>query len=241
MYKETGPHKHRNGEQGPDVQETMSKLLGLLAPSQSAPNYAHLDPDDISSRITDILWKLNEVEARYPLSQKLFMAFQDVSYVSVKLFGILLGMILPIVSLLFTIGARTPRQKSLTYGILLGHSFDCFGLAFWLLYTSVTSVPKACKSYDTCLVQNAEALARNHYDILDIFCDDYQCTTAWSSDCQNCFCNGWWYYCSDLESQQDGDLLLGIMFTIFCVGLFSYAHYILAKLGVKKYRTRGGV
>jgi len=238
MY-EPGQHKHRNGKLGPEVRETMEKLLSMLTPPEKdkAPNFAHLDPDDVTSRLPDILWKLHEVDSRIPRTKRIKRGLKDIVYAKVKIFGTMLGTVLPIISLLFILGARSPRQKSLQYGILLGHSLCCFAVALWLLVVSYTIVPGDCTTFDACLTGNATALADKHANILD----GCGCENSWNEACQSCFCNGWWYYCIGQETESDMSLFLGLMFVTLWVATLSYAQYVLSKVTVKKYRLKGTV
>jgi len=96
--------------------------------SKIAPNYAHLDPDDIPSRIPDILWKLQELEKKDKLHTKVHRYFQNVEYIQVKILGALIGLFSPLLSLMIGLGASSPRQKSMYFGVIVGHGIFFSGV-----------------------------------------------------------------------------------------------------------------
>jgi len=278
MYAESGPHKHRNGEYGPPVEETMAKLLGILAPSpdqtaleqsvsstginyalksdiwshisrgdnmkkailsKMAPNYAHLDPDDIPSRIPDILWKLQELEKKDSIPTKVLRYFQDVEYIRVKVIGTFIGIIFPLLSLFTGLGAISPRQKSLYFGVIVGHGIDFMLASIYCWWYWYSAVPPDCDAFgcDIPVLQNRT----DFLPILKTFCNLTRLNMTNPTQVL-CFCNGWHYSCSNmLEHVQDAYMFLGALFVVMSFATITYAKYLLEALATKKYRMRGGV
>jgi len=141
LYAETGKHKHRDGTQGPLVQETMRKLLGIIHDGDLS--YAHLDPDDLGGRIPELLWKLHELEKKQTKWEKLQMIIRDIgtSYIRTLGIGFLIGLIFPVVSLCCTFEAKSTRSRALRVGIIVAHGVDLLGtsaLCFWEVWRTET-------------------------------------------------------------------------------------------------------
>jgi len=160
MYAETQHHHHRDKTKGPLVADTMRKLLGLIFSGEM--NYAHMDPDDLSARLPEVLWKLHQVEKKESIWKKVKMGVEDVGGVYIRTFaiGIFVGLIFPAIALCCTFDAKSTRHRALRAGIIMAHSLWFLGLSIAAFY--------ATYSVDKC--KNCEENESNAYMFLAIIC-----------------------------------------------------------------------
>jgi len=259
MYANTQRHQHRDQSKGPLVSETMGKLLGNLTNPRGS-NFAHVDPDDPAAKIPAILSKLDDTESGYRLARRTRMFWQDISYLKTKAMGIFWGIILPVISLLFILTARSARHQAFRFGVILGHGLVFAGAAAFAFYLAFYSMPNNCtsdylgctKHYQTFVNENQElkfclqdssgnnstgnnSTSSESFDI----CDEIP-PVDWAkkaAQCVVCFCSNWLYYCDGLESNQKAYLFLGILSVVVAFGLFAYAKYLVVSGGKKKARV----
>jgi len=232
MYSDTREHQHRDDTKGPLVGETMGKLLGLLTPPNKGQvaNFAHLDPDDVASRIPDILWRLEHSESQIPAKRAFIMGWKDIAHLKMKVLGGFCGMILPFLSLLLILSVRSARHQALRLGMIVGHGIDFFAAAVYLFYgAAFSAVPKLCGTYSSCQT-NAPAIAAK-YPAFATFCSTSYNTTCLftpeeSRTCMDCLCDNWTLGCSQNQNDQKVQVFMAILVLIVCLGLFFYAKYL---------------
>jgi len=248
MYESTGPHHHRDGTLGPPVPETMAKLFGLMAEAKRNKTFVHVDPDDVASRLPIMMRKLKETEAAYSFYMKGYIVLKNIAYLRTKLVGVVVGAILPILSVLFILAARAPRHKAFRVGVVAGHSLDMLILTILALISALNPLPAGCSGLFDCF-NNAPDLAKQNPEsggMFDGLCYDAtedglveNCTpdTIYSSGddaCLQCFCDNYLEVCDTLQGDKQAYLFIGILFLVASVALIGYARYLDRKIGRKK-------
>jgi len=246
MYKSTGQHSHRDKSKGPAVADTMAKLLGIIntISPEGTPEFAHIDPDDVPARIPDILRKLAEVENKIPSRKKFRRYIKDIAFRESKTAGIILGVFLPILSMLFIMGSKSARQNALKFGIYFGQGLDFLFATIYFLYEAFVPLPTACGDYNVCLSSIvSEGLAGSNSDLWTscyeggVECDVLEFIADPTGNCTSCFCNNWLDFCQFLESNKKADLFIGILLIAVCGALVSYAFLILSRTSKKKLKA----
>jgi len=235
MYEATGPHNHKKGAKGPPVSETMGELLAKIRfddPDQD--DFSYLDPDDVYARVPDILHKLDAVQSKLPIKERLHRFYKDISFIETKIFGMVLGFVFGIflfgIDLICTLNQSSPRQTALSFGILVGCGLQFFGGSLIAFIYAGLQAQKYCNGFFVCV---------RHIDELYYLIPDYyqSCYNGYNGtcaemdfidvpvngNCVNCFCNNWSSFCDYLSGNKSAYLFIGMLGLIVSVAFFAFA------------------
>jgi len=253
MYENTGQHHHRDGTKGPPVIETMGKLFSLMEEAKRNKTFVHVDPDDVASRVPIILQKLRVAEDKHTIRKKAHIIRRNIPYLKSKLTGVLTGMFLPMISLLFIAAARSPIARAYRVGVVAGHAIDFFVVAIAFFAEALIGLPPGCGSVFDCL--NRVTYLAQTYPNVGLFTDPVQCidysllpvnvvpgctaaNLASNLNCGQCFCDNYLLSCDSIHGRQQVYLFVAILCVIAGIAVSIVTWQFDTKIGKKKTAER---